>query len=224
MTITEQLFTLQDTAYGDFQAKLMPTIDRSTIIGVRTPALRKLAGQIAKTDAAQEFIGHLPHRYYEENNLHAFIVAKTKDFDEAMRQTNLFLPHIDNWATCDSFTPKIFDKHPDALLKAVKEWIRSSHTYTVRFAIKMLMTFFLDERFCDEYPQMVASVKTDEYYIKMMVAWYFATALTKRYDSVVGYLTNHRLDIWCHNKTIQKAIESYCISDEKKAMLRKMKM
>ena len=223
MTITDQLFALQDTAYGDFQAKLMPTIDRSTIIGVRTPALRKLAKQIAKTDDAQEFIGHLPHRYYEENNLHAFIVAQTKDFDEAMRQTNLFLPHIDNWATCDSFTPKIFDKHPDTLLEAVKEWIASSHTYTVRFAIRMLMAFFLNERFCDDYPKMVAAVKSDEYYVKMMVAWFFATALTKQYDSVVGYLTNQKLDIWCHNKTIQKAIESYCFTNEQKATLRKMK-
>ncbi len=224
MTITDQLFALQDTAYGDFQAKLMPTIDRSTIIGVRTPALRKLAQQIAKTEAAREFIGNLPHRYYEENNLHAFIVARMTDFDEAMRQTNLFLPHIDNWATCDSFTPKVFGKHPDELLAAVKVWITSPHTYTVRFAIKMLMTFFLDERFSDEYPRMVAAVKSDEYYIKMMIAWYFATALSKQYDAIVGYLTEHRLDAWCHNKTIQKAIESYRISDERKAVLKKMKI
>ncbi|MBR2195895.1 MAG: DNA alkylation repair protein [Salinivirgaceae bacterium] len=224
ITITDQLFALQDTAYGDFQAKLMPTIDRRTIIGVRTPALRKLARQIAKTDDAQEFIGQLPHRYYEENNLHAFIVARMTNFDEAMRQTNLFLPHINNWATCDSFTPKAFGKHPDELLSAVKVWIASSHTYTVRFAIKMLMTFFLDERFCDEYPSMVAAVRSDEYYIKMMIAWYFATALTKQYDSVLCYLTDHRLDTWCHNKTIQKAIESYCISDEQKAELKGLKM
>lgn len=224
MTITDQLFALQDTAYGDFQAKLMPTIDRSTIIGVRTPALRKLAQQIAKTDAAQEFIGQLPHRYYEENNLHAFIVARMTDFGEAMRQTNLFLPHIDNWATCDSFSPKVFGKHSDELLTAVKVWITSSHTYTVRFAIKMLMTFFLDERFSDDYPRMVAAVKSDEYYIKMMIAWYFATALTKQYDKVLCYLTDHCLDTWCHNKTIQKAIESYCVSDERKVYLRSLKI
>lgn len=224
MTITDQLFALQDTAYGDFQAKLMPTIDRGTIIGVRTPALRKLAQQIAKTDAAQEFIGQLPHHYYEENNLHAFIVARMTDFDETIRQTNLFLPHIDNWATCDSFSPKVFGKHPDELLAAVKVWIASPHTYTVRFAIKMLMTFFLDERFSDEYPRMVAAVRSDEYYIKMMIAWYFATALTKQYDSVLCYLTDHRLDTWCHNKTIQKAIESYCVSDERKDFLKSLRV
>ena len=224
MTIIDQLFALQDIAYGDFQAKLIPTVDRSNIIGVRTPALRNLAQQISKTDAAREFIGSLPHRYFEENNLHAFIVARTTDFDEALRQTELFLPHIDNWATCDQFTPKVFGKHPDELLTAIKRWIASQHTYTVRFAIKMLMTFYLDGLFTDEYPQMVAAVKSDEYYVKMMIAWYFATALTKQYDSVVGYLTGHKLDVWCHNKTIQKAIESYCISDERKAALRKMKL
>ena len=224
MTITDQLFALQDVAFGDFQAKLMPNISRNNIIGVRTPALRALARKIAKTDAAQEFIGQLPHRYFEENNLHAFIVAQTSDFDEAMRQTELFLPHIDNWATCDQFTPAAFKKHPDELLKVVRRWIESSHTYTVRFAIKMLMTFYLDDLFCDEYPQMVAAVKSDEYYVKMMIAWYFATALSKQYDAIVGYLTEHRLDAWCQNKTIQKAVESYRISDERKAALKKMKI
>ena len=224
MSITEQLFELQDVAYGDFQAKLMPTIDRKTIIGVRTPALRKLAQQIYKTAAGQEFIGHLPHRYYEENNLHAFIVAKIADFDEAMRQTNLFLPYIDNWATCDSFTPKVFGRHPDKLLTAVNVWLASNHTYTVRFAIRMLMTFFLDERFKPEYAQMVAAVKSDEYYIKMMVAWYFATALAKQYDAIVGIITSCTLDPWTHNKAIQKAIESYRITDEQKSFLKKNKV
>ena len=224
MSITEQLFELQDVAYGDFQAKLMPTIDRKTIIGVRTPALRKLAQQIYKTAAGQEFIGHLPHRYYEENNLHAFIVAKIADFDEAMRQTNLFLPYIDNWATCDSFTPKVFGRHPDKLLTAVSGWLASNHTYTVRFAIRMLMTFFLDERFKPEYAQMVAAVKSDEYYIKMMVAWYFATALAKQYDAIVGLITSPILDPWTHNKAIQKAIESYRITDVQKSFLKKNKV
>ncbi|MBO7477807.1 MAG: DNA alkylation repair protein [Salinivirgaceae bacterium] len=224
MSITDQLFALQDVAFGDFQAKLMPNINRNNIIGVRTPALRTLARKIAKTDAAREFIGLLPHRYFEESNLHAFIVAQTSDFDEAMRQTELFLPHIDNWATCDQFTPSVFKKHTDELLKAVRLWIASPHTYTVRFAIKMLMTFYLDNLFSDEYPKMVAAVKSDEYYVKMMIAWYFATALSKQYDAIVGYLTEHRLDAWCHNKTIQKAVESYRISDERKAALKKMKI
>ena len=224
MSITDQLFALQDTAYGDFQAKLMPTIDREKIIGVRTPALRKLAQQIAKTDAAQEFISQLPHNYYEENNLHAFIVARTTDFNEALRQTEQFLPHIDNWATCDSFTPKVFGKHPDKLLTAIESWIASQHTYTVRYAIRMLMTFYLDDLFKPEYPQMVAAVSSDEYYIKMMIAWYFATALAKQYDIAISFLTDHKLDPWTHNKAIQKAIESYRISDEQKETLKKMKV
>ena len=224
MSITDQLFALQDVAFGNFQAKLMPNIDRNNIIGVRTPALRTLARKIAKTDAAQEFITKLPHRYFEENNLHAFIVAQTSDFEVAMRQTELFLPYIDNWATCDQFSPAVFKKHPDELLTAIKRWIKSDRTYTVRFAIKMLMTFYLDKHFCDEYPQMVAAVRSDEYYIKMMIAWYFATALAKQYDSVIKYLTDHRLDSWCHNKAIQKAIESYRITDEQKTYLRTLKV
>ena len=221
---TIQLFSLQDIAYGDFQAKLMPTIDRKSIIGVRTPAIRKLAKQVAKTDDARAFISQLPHRYYEENNLHAFIIEQSRDFNEALRITNQFLPYIDNWATCDSFTPKVFGKHPDELLTAIGGWIVSSHTYTVRYAIRMLMAFFLDERFKPEYAQMVASVKSDEYYIKMMIAWYFATALAKQYDTIIGFISNRSLDPWTHNKAIQKAIESYRISNEQKEELRKLKV
>ena len=221
---TKQLFDLQDIAYGDFQAKLMPTIDRSAIIGVRTPAIRTLARQVAKTDEARAFISQLPHRYYEENNLHAFIIERSRDFDEALRLTNQFLPYIDNWATCDSFTPKVFGKHPDELLKAIDGWIVSNHTYTVRYAIRMLMAFFLDERFKPEYAQMVAAVKSEEYYIKMMIAWYFATALAKQYDATIGFIRNRILDPWTHNKAIQKAIESYRVSNEQKEELRRMKV
>ncbi|MBR5166972.1 MAG: DNA alkylation repair protein [Salinivirgaceae bacterium] len=221
---TKQLFSLQDIAYGDFQAKLMPTIDRKSIIGVRTPAIRKLAKQVAKTDDARAFISQLPHRYYEENNLHAFIIEQSRDFNEALRLTNQFLLYIDNWATCDSFTPKVFGKHPDELLTAIGGWIESSHTYTVRYAIRMLMAFFLDERFKPEYAQMVAAVKSDEYYIKMMIAWYFATALAKQYDTIIGFISNRSLDPWTHNKAIQKAIESYRISNEQKEELRKLKV
>ncbi|MBR4219271.1 MAG: DNA alkylation repair protein [Bacteroidales bacterium] len=224
MSITSQLFELQDIAYGDFQAKLMPTIDRSDIIGVRTPALRKLARQVAKTDEARAFISQLPHRYYEENNLHAFIIEQSRDFDEAMRFANQFLSYIDNWATCDSFTPKVFGKHPDELLTAVEGWITSSHTYTVRYAIRMLMAFFLDERFKPEYASMVAAVKSDEYYIKMMVAWYFATALAKQYDTAIGFIISRKLAPWTHNKAIQKAIESYRISNEQKEELKMLKV
>ena len=221
---TKQLFSLQDIAYGDFQAKLMPTIDRKSIIGVRTPAIRKLAKQVAKTDDARAFISQLPHRYYEENNLHAFIIEQSRDFNEALRLTNQFLPYIDNWATCDSFTPKVFGKHPDELLTAIGGWIESSHTYTVRYAIRMLMAFFLDERFKPEYAQMVAAVKSEEYYIKMMIAWYFATASAKQYDTIISFISNRSLDPWTHNKAIQKAIESYRISNEQKEELRKLKV
>ena len=224
MSITEELFKLQDLGYRDFQARLMPTIDKDTIIGVRTPGLRKLAKQFAPTDEAKEFIEHLPHKYYEENNLHAFIISQTKDFDEAISQTNRFLPYIDNWATCDSFSPKIFKKHTTELLDNVKVWIKSTHTYTCRFGIEMLMSFYLDDLFKPEYAEMVASVRSDEYYVKMMIAWYFATALTKQYDATIGYITGKRLDSWCHNKTIQKAIESFCISDERKAFLKRLKV
>ena len=220
----KQLFSLQDIAYGDFQAKLMPTIDRKSIIGVRTPAIRKLAKQVAKTDDARAFISQLPHRYYEENNLHAFIIEQSRDFNEALRLTNQFLLYIDNWATCDSFTPKVFGKHPDELLTAIGGWIESSHTYTVRYAIRMLMAFFLDERFKPEYAQMVAAVESEEYYIKMMIAWYFATALAKQYDTIIGFISNRSLDPWTHNKAIQKAIESYRISNEQKEELRKLKV
>ena len=221
---TKQLFSLQDIAYGDFQAKLMPTIDRKSIIGVRTPAIRKLAKQVAKTDDARAFISQLPHRYYEENNLHAFIIEQSRDFNEALRLTNQFLLYIDNWATCDSFTPKVFGKHPDELLTAIGGWIESSHTYTVRYAIRMLMVFFLDERFKPEYAQMVAAVESEEYYIKMMIAWYFATALAKQYDTIISFISNRSLDPWTHNKAIQKAIESYRISNEQKEELRKLKV
>lgn len=224
MDITEQLFSLQDLGYRDFQARLMPTIDKETIIGVRTPVLRKFAKQIARTGDAAAFISQLPHKYYEENNLHAFIVEQTADYDEAIRQTERFLPYIDNWATCDSFSPKAFKKHTAELLENVKAWIKSTHTYTCRFGIEMLMSFYLDDLFRPEYSEMVATVRSDEYYVKMMIAWYFATALTKQYDATIGYITGKRLDVWCHNKTIQKAIESFCISDEQKAFLKKHKI
>lgn len=223
MTLTTKLFELQDLGYRDFQAKLMPTIDKNNIIGVRIPELRKLARQVAGTDEARDFLSQLPHRYYDENNLHAFIIGLSRNFDDALQLTNQFLPHIDNWATCDSFTPKVFGKHPDELLAAVKVWIASSHTYTVRYAIRMLMDFFLDERFNPEYAQMVADVKSDEYYIKMMIAWYFATALAKQYDTAIGFITSRSLDAWTHNKAIQKAIESYRITNEQKEILRKLK-
>lgn len=221
--ITEKLFALRDEAYKSFNSALIPTVDPDTIIGVRTPALRALAKRLHGTAEAQRFMAQLPHKWYEENNLHAFLIEHIRDYDECTAATESFLPYIDNWATCDGFSPKVFKKHLPELLEKIKVWIDSEHTYTVRYAMGMLMRYYLDEEFSPEYPEMVATVKSEEYYIRMMQAWYFATALAKQYDAVLPYLTGHRLDGWTHNKTIQKAVESYRITPEQKAYLRTLK-
>ena len=223
MNIQKELFSMQDKAYKDFQSKLMPTVPYECIIGVRTPLLRSLARNIAKNGEATSFLNTLPHKYFEENNLHAFLICEMRDFDACIHALELFLPYIDNWATCDQLSPKVLKKNLDALELYALNWINSKHTYTVRFGIGMLMRYFLDERFSDKYPSAVAAIRSDEYYIKMMQSWYFATALAKQYDSVIAYLQENRLDKWTHNKTIQKAIESYRITDEQKAFLRKLK-
>ena len=222
-TITERLLALQDLKYKEFHSKLMPTISPEVIIGVRTPDIRKLAKQIAGSEEAEEFLRTLPHTYYEENNLHGCLIESMKDFDACVDALEKFLPYVDNWATCDLMTPKIFKKHTDELLVEIKRWIASEHTYTIRFGIEMLMIFYLDENFKTEYSDMVAAVHSEEYYVNMMIAWYFATALAKQYDAVLPYLTEHRLDVWTHNKTIQKAVESYRITDEQKVELKKLK-
>jgi len=221
--IQQQLFTLQDKTYQTFQSKLMPTIAPDKIIGIRTPVLRAFAKQIAGTPEAQQFLQHLPHVYYEENNLHAFLAEQIKDFDEAVATADSFLPYIDNWATCDSFKPRAFKKNIPALYTKCKEWIDSEKTYTVRFGIEMIMNYFLDEHFTEGSMHLVSRVRSDEYYVNMMIAWYFATALAKQYESAVIYLEKNRLDLWTHNKTIQKAIESYRITDEHKNYLRSLK-
>lgn len=215
---------MQDLGYRDFQAKLIPTIDKSTVIGVRTPELRKFAKEFCKTPNWNEFLEFLPHSYYEENNLHGFLIEQIKDYDHTILAIGEFLPYVDNWATCDLMSPKIFKKHLPELLTKIKEWLQSSQTYTIRFAIRMLMNFYLDNDFAEEYPSLVAGVKSNEYYVKMMVAWYFATALAKQYDSIVPFLEGKKLDEWCHNKAIQKATESYRITDEQKAYLRTLKL
>lgn len=222
-TITERLLALQDLKYKEFHSKLMPTISPEVIIGVRTPDIRKLAKQIAGSEEAEEFLHILPHTYYEENNLHGCLIEAMKDYDACVDALEKFLPYVDNWATCDLMTPKIFKKHTDELLAEIKRWIASEHIYTIRFGIEMLMNFYLDEKFSTEYSDMVAAVHSEEYYVNMMIAWYFATALAKQYDAVLPYLTEHRLDVWTHNKTIQKAVESYRITDEQKAELKKLK-
>ena len=222
-SITEQLFALQDIEYKQFHSKLMPTINPDVIIGVRTPELRKLAKQLAKSTNVEKFLQELPHRYYEENNLHGFLIESIMDFDACIVALNQFLPYVDNWATCDMMAPKVLKTDLPKLYEWVKVWIASEETYTVRFGVNMLMKYFLDEAFLPEYPALVASIRSEEYYVKMVVAWYFATALAKQYDAVLPYIKEHRLDIWTHNKTIQKAVESYRISPEQKAYLKTLK-
>ena len=222
--IRARLFELQDLSYRDFQCKLMPTVDPDTVIGVRTPELRKLAKSFSKEPEAEAFLRTLPHRYYEENNLHGFLIETMKDYSQVIAALDAFLPYVDNWATCDLMSPKIFKKHLPELREQIQVWMASSHTYTIRFGIEMLMTFYLDEQFQPEYLDWVADVHSEEYYVNMMIAWYFATALAKQYDAALPYLQEHRLEPWTHNKAIQKAIESYRITDEQKAYLRSLKV
>lgn len=222
--VQERLFELQDLKYRDFHSKLMPTVPKECVIGVRTPALRRFAKEFGKTEDAGEFLNELPHRYYEENNLHGFLIAGMKDYDRCIAELDRFLPYVDNWATCDLMSPKIFKKHLSELLEKIKVWIDSEHTYTVRFGIGMLMSFYLDEAFELQYPEMVAKVRSEEYYVNMMTAWYFATALAKQYEAAVPFIENRRLDKWTHNKAIQKAAESCRITDEQKAYLRTLKI
>ncbi|MBP3611419.1 MAG: DNA alkylation repair protein [Lachnospiraceae bacterium] len=221
--ITERLFELQDLSYKQFHSKLMPTIAPEVIIGVRTPALRKLAKELAGTPEAQAFLQELPHQYYEENNLHGFLLEAVREFDTCIAAVNEFLPYVDNWATCDMMSPKVLKKDLPRLYEWVQRWIASGETYTIRFGVNMLMKYYLDEAFSVEYPELVASISSEEYYVKMVVAWYFATALAKQYEVILPYLTEHRLDVWTHNKTIQKAVESYRITAEQKRYLKTLK-
>ncbi len=221
--IRDRLFEMQDLKYRDFHSKLMPTVSKELVIGVRTPDLRKFAKEISNTSYSESFMDILPHKFYEENNLHAFLIELSDDFALCIERLNRFLPYVDNWATCDMMRPKIFRKHLSELFSQIKIWIKSDDTYTVRFAIEMLMCYYLDENFSTEYSDMVAEIRSDEYYIRMMQAWYFATALSKHYDEIIQYLECHRLDTDTHNKTIRKAIESYRISDNCKEYLKTLK-
>ena len=221
--IQERLFALQDADYAAFQRPLIPTVEKETFIGVRTPALRSLAKELRGTNEAEEFLESLPHVYFEENQLHAFLIALEKDFDAALALTDAFLPWVDNWATCDQLTPKAFRKNRTALHRKIDEWIASTHEYTVRFAVKMLMDHFLDDAFSPEILEPVAAVRREEYYIRMMQAWFFATALAKQYETALPYLERGRLETWVHNKTIQKAVESFRISSEQKAYLKSLR-
>lgn len=221
--IQQQLFTLRDEKYKAFHSKLIPTIDPQTIIGVRTPELRKLAKQIEQEPETQEFLHTLPHRYYEENNLHDFLLERIEDYPTFLAELNAFLPYIDNWATCDGLRPKCVKKHLPEFLQEIRGWMQSEWTYTIRFGINMLMSFYLDDAFQEEYLSWAAQVQSEEYYVQMMQAWYFATALAKQWDSTILYLQNDQLGTWIHNKTIQKAIESRRISTQQKQLLRTLK-
>ena len=221
--IRDRLFALQDPEYRLFQSRLMPTVDPACVIGVRIPALRKLSRELAGTEQAAAFVRQLPHDYYEENNLHGFLIASLRDYGETVAALESFLPHVDNWATCDLLHPRAFDKRPEALPDQLFRWLQSDRTYTVRFAMGMLMSLYLDEAFRPGYADWIAGIKSEEYYVNMMAAWYFATALAKRWDDVFPYLTDHRLPVWTHNKAIQKAIESRRISPEQKQILRSLK-
>ena len=220
--IEKELFKLQDLKYRDMQIKIIPNIDPDTIIGVRTPELRIMAKKLLKEDY-KEFLKELPHKYFDENQLHAFIISKMKDYDECIDYLNKFLPYINNWATCDQLSPKVVKWHTDKLLKEIKTWIKSKDTYTIRFGIGMLMQYYLDKNFKLEYLELVSKIKSDEYYVNMMIAWFYATALAKQYDSTITYIKENKLDIWIHNKTIQKAIESYRITPKQKEYLRSLK-
>ena len=222
--IRNELFQLRDTGYRDFQAKLMPTVDPQTIIGVRTPELRSLAKTLVKEGNISEFLADLPHAYFDENQLHAFIVSEIKSFDACLTEVNRFLPYVDNWATCDQMSPKVFKKHKPELLGSIEAWIASGETYTIRFGIGMLMEHFLDDAFDPSFLEMVASVRSDEYYVNMMVAWYFATALAKQPDAALPFIEDARLDVWTHNKAIQKSVESRRVPQARKDYLKGLKL
>lgn len=218
--IQNDLFDMRDEKFAHFNASLMPTTKSQNVIGVRTPDLRRYAKTIQNQDT---FLSSLPHKYFEENQIHAFILSDIRDFKICVNMVDAFLPYIDNWATCDQLIPKIFIKNSDHLLPYINKWIKSKHTYTCRFAIGLFMRFYLGEKFDSKYADMVIKIKSDEYYINMMRAWYFATALAKNWDDVIGIIENKKLDTWTHNKTIQKAIESYRITPQQKQYLMKLK-
>ncbi len=223
MTVYERLVLCCSEEYRDFQSKLVPNIPGDTILGVRTPEMRRIAKEIKGTDEAERFLEELPHKYYEENLVHFFLIAMIRDFDECVKAVENFLPYVDCWPVSDQSSPKVFAKNHERLIPFIKKWIASDHVYTSRFGIRILMNEFLGEDFSSEYLELVAAVKGDDYYIKMMVAWFFATALAKRYDETIAFIEGRRLEEWTHKKTIQKAVESYRVSDEHKEYLKTLR-
>ena len=222
--IRSELYALQDTEYKMLQEKIINNIPSDSIIGVRTPALRNMAKELSKREDVGDFLQDLPHEFFEEDQLHAFIISGMRDYDRCMDELIKFLPYVNNWATCDQMSPKIFRKHKKELFVQVKVWIASGKTYTVRFGVGMLMEHFLDDDFDIRYPKMVAKLRSEEYYVNMMTAWYFATALAKQYDDIIPFIEKNTLDPWTHNKTIQKACESYRISPDRKEYLKTLKI
>lgn len=222
-SLQKQLFSMQDRVYRDFHSNLMPGIDKNTIIGIRTPQLRKFAKQLAQTEEAEQFLRQLPHQYYEENNLHMMLVAQIKDYERCLAEVERFLPYIDNWATCDLPVPKCFGKHKKELITVIRKWILSEKTYIVRYGIGLLLRLYLDADFDPAYLELVTAVRSEEYYVNMMIAWYLATALAKQWETTIPYLEERRLPEWVHRKTIQKAVESYRITKEQKEYLRSLR-
>ena len=222
--LIDELYKLQDKEYQSLQVKIIPSVSSDSIIGVRTPELRKLAKKLVKDNKYQDFLEKLPHKFFDENQLHAFIISEIKDYEECIIELNKFLPYVDNWATCDQMSPKVFKKHKKELLIEIKKWLITKETYTIRFGIGMLMQHYLDDDFKKEYLKIVSKIKSKEYYVNMMIAWFFATSLAKQYEETIPYIENKRLDSWTHNKTIQKAIESYRITEEKKEYLKSLKI
>ena len=222
--VQKRLFEMQDTGYRDFHARLIPTVKKEKIIGIRTPMLRKFAKEFGKTEESEMFLKALPHQYYEENNLHGLLIEQIRDYDKCLEELERFLPHIDNWATCDLLALHMMKKHRDIFIREIYRWMESDKPYIIRFGISMLMRHYLDEGFKPEYPEKVAAIRSEEYYVNMMRAWYFATALAKQYEKILPFLEEQRMDIWTHNKTIQKSIESYRITQEQKDYLRTLRI
>lgn len=223
MAVQERLYALRDEKYQAFQSKLVPNLPAEVILGVRTEPLRQLAKELFGTPEAEEFLRQLPHGFYEENLLHFFLIALIREPSACIERIEAFLPYVDCWPVCDQATPKCFRKNHSLILPYIKRWIESEHIYTARFGIRMLMNEFLGDDFREEYLEWVASKTGDAYYLRMMVAWYFATALAKQYDKSVVYLEKHRLDAWTHRKAIQKAVESFRVSEEHKTYLRTLR-
>ena len=222
--IKKKLFELQDKAYRDIQIGIIPNINSDIIIGVRCPIIRNYAKELVKSNNYKSFLEDLPHKYFDENQLHASIISELKDYNECIGYINKFLPYVDNWATCDQLIPKVFKKNCDKLIVNIKKWINSKDEYTIRFGVGTLMRYYLNDYFKEEHLKLVSNIKSKEYYVNMMRAWYFATALAKQYDKTIPYIENKKLDIWTHNKTIQKSIESYRITSEHKEYLRSLKI